>query len=185
LIAEQISREVARIKGFYGEADPFKLSRAMHIQVLNQPLGNRPGVCKGFYLEHSRIPCIVINSDLPEVIQRIILAHELGHAVLHRKAKGFHSFNEFSLFDDTSRMEYEANLFAAELLLDDHKVLDTLNQDVSFSGAAALLRVPVELLDFKFRAMKRRNYMIVDSPLASRSNFLKDIEVPEGEVEGE
>jgi len=82
-------------------------------------------------------------------------------------------------------MEYEANLFAAELLLDDHKVLDTLNQDVSFSGAAALLRVPVELLDFKFRAMKRRNYMIVDSPLASRSNFLKDIEVPEGEVEGE
>jgi len=27
-----------------------------------------------------------VNSDLPEQMQRIILAHEIGHAVLHRKA---------------------------------------------------------------------------------------------------
>ena len=32
----------------------------------------------------------------------------------------------------------------------------------------------VELLDFKFRVMKWKGYMIVDSPVYSQSNWLKN-----------
>ena len=172
-----ISREVKRLKRKYNEADPFKLCRNMGIIVLFVPMGTYEGACKGFFLTQSRKQSITINSDLPEALQRIIATHELGHAVLHAKAAGVKAFHDFELFDSISRMEYEANIFAAEFLMDDEDVLKKLNDDISFFGAASELRVPSELLDFKFRVMKRKGYKIIDPPLMSNSNFLKDIEV--------
>lgn len=76
-------------------------------------------------------------------------------------------------------MEKEANLFAAELLLDDQKVLDALNGDTTFFSAAAALYIPAELLDFKFRVMKWKGYKLIEPPINARNNFLKDMEVPE------
>ena len=70
---------------------------------------------------------------------------------------------------------YEANCFAADYLLEDEDVLEMLNADMSFFQAAAELKVPPELLDFKFRMMKRSGVQIVDSPITSNSDFLKDI----------
>ena len=43
------------------------------------------------------------------------------------------AFNEVGLFDESSRQEKDANLFAAELLLDDDEVLQTLNEDNTFA----------------------------------------------------
>lgn len=70
----------------------------------------------------------------PGMIQKIICAHELGHAVLHSQMPGIESFHDFALFDDTSSTEYEANVFAAELLLKDEDVFELLNDDLSFFG---------------------------------------------------
>jgi len=78
-------------------------------------------------------------------------------------------------------MEKDANLFAAELLLDDQKVLEILNQDSSFFAAASSLMVPPELLDFKFRVMKWKGYKLIEPPINARSNFLLDIDVPNDE----
>ncbi|MDD4291026.1 MAG: ImmA/IrrE family metallo-endopeptidase [Clostridia bacterium] len=175
---DQISKTVAAVKKHYDESDPFALSKAMGVIVLYTSMGNAPDACKGFFMENCRIRTITLNRDLPLIIQKIILAHELGHAVMHRRSTGLHAFHEFSLFDETSHMEYEANLFAAELLLDDNDVFETLNQDVSFFGAASILCVPAELLDFKFRVMKRKGYKLIDPPLMANSNFLRSIEVP-------
>lgn len=86
------------------------------------------------------------------------------------------AFHDFELFDSASIMEYEANIFAADFLMDDDDVLEKLNEDISFFGAAALLRVPPELLDFKFRLMKRNGYKMIDPPLMANSNFLKNVE---------
>jgi len=98
---------------------------------------------------------------------------------MHRKPTGLDAFHEFGLFDEASQMEYEANLFAAEFLLEDQDVFESLNRDISFFGSAASLYVPAELLDFKFRVMKRKGYKLIDPPLMAQSNFLRDIEVPE------
>ena len=68
-------------------------------------------------------------------------------------------------------------LFAAELLLKDEDVFELLNDDTSFFGVASILRVPPELLDFKFRVLKHKGYQFVEPPYQSDSKFLRDIEV--------
>ena len=176
MTVDYICREVERLKRKFHETDPFLLCDAMGIILLYEPMGTYPGACKGFFLAQSRKRSITVNSDLPEAIQRIIVTHELGHAVLHAKAVGVKAFHDFELFDSTSLMEYEANIFAAEFLMDDDDVLEKLNEDISFFGAASVLRVPPELLDFKFRLMKRNGYKLIDPPLMANSNFLKNVE---------
>ncbi len=173
-----IVEAVERIKSRYHEEDPVMLCKAMGIRVIYQSLGTAPDAIKGFMLKIKRITAITINSDLPPVLQKIILAHELGHAVLHKDA-GIFTFHEVTLFDDSSRFEKEANLFAAEYLLEDDRVLETLNADNTFFSVAAAFSVPVELLDFKFRIMKWKGCQLVKSPIVSNSNFLRDLEVPD------
>ena len=79
------------------------------------------------------------------------------------------------MFDETSQMEYEANLFAAELLMADEDVLSLMKGDMSFFGTAAALEVPPELLDYKFRVMLKKGYKLVSPPLGARSDFWKRI----------
>ena len=174
----EISESVAKLIKKYDERDPFRLCRAMGIKLIFQPMGKDPDAVKGFFLESKRIRIITINSDLPEIIQRIIVAHEICHAMFHRRS-GIHAFHEVALFDQNSIMEKEANLFAAEYLLSDEKVFDVLNRDTTFFSAASALLVPAELLDFKFRLMKWKGYKLIEPPISARSNFLRDIDIPD------
>ena len=171
---ESISKSVCNAMSGTGETDPFRICKELGILTLFAPMGTFPGACKGFFLSQSRKMAVTVNSDLSEELQRIICAHELGHAVLHRKGAGLKAFHDFILFDTVSHYEYEANLFAAELLLRDKEVLAALNDDLSFFQAAQALNVPAELLDFKFRAMKRKGYKL-DAPISARSDFLKNV----------
>ena len=59
---------------------------------------------------------IFINSNLPEYLQKIVCAHELGHDILHRHLAKNVALQEFMLYDMTSRPEYEANMVAADIL---------------------------------------------------------------------
>ncbi len=172
---EYISGEVNRIRQKYDETDPVRLCSAMGILLLSEPMGDSPNACKGFYLCQSRAQVITVNSSLTEELQHIILCHEIGHAVLHRKEAGVRAFHDFKLFDETSAFEYEANIFAADFLMEDEKVLGLLNDDISFFGAAGELGVPPELLDFKFRVLKRKGYKVIDPPIRANSDFLKKI----------
>lgn len=170
-----IADEVKRVMRKYDETDPFRLAKAMKIIVSYEPLGLYEGCCKGFFIVHRRMKHITINSDLPEELQRVVLAHEIGHCVLHNSAGAMAAFHEMVLFDTVDFREYEANIFASELLLSDEDVLEALNDDLFFFQAASLLCVPAEMLDFKFRVMKRKGYKL-ESPIVSHGDFLKNIE---------
>lgn len=172
-----ICESVDKLKNRYEETDPFRLCRDMGILLLFQPMGAHDGAIKGFYMKFKRIRSITVNSDLPEIIQKIIVAHELGHATMHEGC-GVHAFHEVTLFDQASELEREANLFAAEYLLKDEDVLDALNQDTTFFSAAASLRVPMEMLDFKFRLMKWKGYKLIEPPIRARGDFMRNMEVP-------
>lgn len=173
-----ICEAVRRLKKEYDETDPFRLCKAMGVLLLFRPMGRHETAIKGFSMKCKRIRSITVNSDLPEIIQKIIVAHELGHAMLH-ETSSVQAFHEVSLFDQSSDMEREANLFAAEYLMEDEEVLDFLNQDTTFFGAAAALRVPIEMLDFKFRLMKWKGYKLVEPPIRARGDFMKNMEVPD------
>ena len=147
----------------------------MGISLMFLPMGAGTKSCKGFYLFQSKKQAIVVNCDLPDMLQRIILVHEIGHAVLHRKASGIKAFHDFTLFDKTSVYEYEANIFAAEYLMSDSEVLEMLNEDTSFFEVASRLNVPAEMLDFKFRILKRKGYKVIEPPLRASSDFLRKL----------
>jgi len=100
----EICQSVAKLVKKYDERDPFRLCRLLGIELIFKPLGKEQDAVKGFYFENRRIRTITINSDLPKVIQKIIVAHELCHAIHHRK-EGIAAFHEFSLFDQNSRMD--------------------------------------------------------------------------------
>lgn len=172
-----ICESVNKLKRRYEETDPFRLCRGIGILLLFQPMGTHDKAIKGFYMKCKRIRSITVNSDLPEIIQKIIVAHELGHATMHEGC-GVHAFHEVKLFDQASELEREANLFAAEYLLKDEDVLDALNQDTTFFSAAASLRVPMEMLDFKFRLMKWKGYKLIEPPILARGDFMRNMEVP-------
>ena len=97
-------------------------------------------------MPQSRIRCIVINSDLSRELQRVICAHELGHAVLHNDVAGVKDFHDFSMFNMNSQRENEANIFAAELLLEDEDVYTALNEDTTFFQVAADICVQLSFL---------------------------------------
>ena len=174
----EVCGAVEALQKKYYESNPFRLCEDMNILLFSQALGNAPDAIKGFYLESKRIRTITVNSDLPEAVQRIIVAHELGHAALHRHS-GVHAFHDIGLFDESSLLEKDANLFAAEYLLRDQDFLETLNRDTTFFSAAAMLRVPAELLDFKFRVLKWKGYKLIEPPISAQSNFLANMEVPD------
>ena len=146
---DMISREVQKIKKKYKETDPFRLCRAMGILVLYAPMGSGNKCCKGFYLSQSRMRAVTVNSDMPPVFQRIITAHELGHAVLHTRSSGIKAFHD--------------------------EVLGLSDSNTSFYEAASKLNVLPELLDFKLRVLKRKGYNIAGTPTVSDSTFLKNI----------
>lgn len=170
-----ICEKTEHLRKVYGTSDPYGICEQMDITVMRRPMGSGSDDCKGFFVYYCRIPLIMLNSDLSEEMQRIICAHELGHAVLHRKYSDVYQFQDVSLFNAADDMEKEANIFAAELLLTDDEVNETLNSDRTFFEAAASLFVPVEILDFKFRAMKWKGYKLVDAPTEAVSDFLKDM----------
>jgi len=81
---------------------------------------------------------------------------------------------EISIFDLAQPAEYEANLFAAELLIDDGELLALLKErEKSFFNLAAELCVPAALLDFKFRLLKHKGYDL-EAPYTARGDFLKE-----------
>ena len=159
-----IRQEVSRLKMKYQTDDPYEICKYLDIQVMERPMGKSPRSCKGFFLVSSRCKLIMLNSDLPDSIRRIIVSHELGHA--------------FAMFEDTNRMEYEANVFAAEFMLSDDTVLEALEMQMDFYQTAKCLYVPPELLDFKLRILQCQGVKIT-APYIAHGDFLKrDLEQP-------
>lgn len=79
---------------------------------------------------------------------RIVLAHEIGHAVLH-SSKEVHFLRENTLFPK-GRHENEANKFAAELLIDLNSIDQCYLEDFNTEQLASYLMVPQELVELKF-----------------------------------
>ena len=171
MLTDYIISETEKVIKKYGSRDPFEICAAAGIRIRKMDLRKK---IKGFYFYQSRIETIVIDEDLPDLFCRILVAHELGHAVLHREIammKGF-AEAEFPLsYEKTDSCEREANLFAAELLLDDGEVLSCLNERTFFETAAGL-NVPAALLDYKFYIMHKKGYALSDLAIA-RADFLK------------
>lgn len=172
---DYIAREAQALVRKYKTRNPYQICDELGIRIRLKDLGTD---IKAYYFYQSRIRNIVLNHRVSETIRRILVAHELGHDRLHRDMAMLKGFQEVELFDAAQPAEYEANIFAAELLIDDNEILTLLNDDdKSFFGVAKELYVPAALLDFKFRVLKHKGYRI-EAPYIAHGNFMRN------EIEG-
>ncbi len=154
-----------------GSRDPYIICNTLDYKLHYLDLKQR---LKAYYFYQSRINNIIIDENVIELFRPILIAHELGHGVLHREIAMMSGFQELEVLEKRSDkpMEYEANLFAAELLLEDETVFKLLNE-YTFFETASMLNVPAALLDFKFAILKTKGYSI-NSMQTVKSCFLKE-----------
>ncbi len=148
IVAREIRKSAADAVRQYGTRDPFTLAREMHIELLVRELGT----LKGFYKDVYGTPFIFLSRHLSRGEATLVCAHELGHHLLHRQFAAF-GFEEVSVFSPASRREYEANLFAAELLLDAKEVFDAARAGCTAAQIAAELGADVRLVELKLATM--------------------------------
>lgn len=132
----------------YKTRDPFTIARELGISVelkilsINSPRGIFKKILgKKFIIVN--ISRIASPSEL-----NMILAHELGHAILHC------NYSAFFLHDHTlyarGKFEREANIFAAELLIDIDNLDKHSIENYSIEQLSSFLKVPIELIKIKF-----------------------------------
>lgn len=60
------------------------------------------------YTYQNRIKAVFLNNRLEEYMLRMVVAHEIGHDMLHREFAKNGAIKEFVLFDMKNQTEYEA-----------------------------------------------------------------------------
>ncbi len=163
-----IFSDVAKLKARYGTSDPFELIEGRGIQLRFR---NDIGRLKGFYTVQFREEFIVLNENMNERDQRDAAAHELGHAVYDRKAAQVAPLRDFMLYDMRSKMEYRANMFAAELLIEDAQIVEMVGEDLDYMSMCHALGCHPQLVCFKLYSMIQRGYNF-SMPDSLRSDFL-------------
>ncbi len=132
--------------------DPFFICERLGVNVRYKDLGS----IKGIYTFYKRNRFIVVNSLLCDDEKKIVCAHELGHDLLHRNmAKNAHLYDAH-LNDLSLKPEFEANVFAAELLISDDSVITNIDVFSDTSSLAGELGVSEALLKIKCSIMKNR-----------------------------
>ena len=140
---KQIPKLVSYLIRKFGTDDPEKIADYLGVTIIRMPLED---VVAGFYKLLKRRKYIFLNSDIDDdVFIRVVLAHELGHAIMHPKENC--AFMKSKTLLLTSRIEKQANIFAAYLLIDDDMLEEfsgyTEEQFCNCTG------FPSELLDFR------------------------------------
>ena len=100
----------------YQTTNPFQVARNLNILYQEGDLGEYCG-CYMFLKNHRYI---FLNNNLNENEKRFVMAHELGHAILHKKQNCYFIRNKTLLLN--AKIEKEANLFASYLLLPDSDI---------------------------------------------------------------
>lgn len=128
-IVEKLTRK-------YKTNDPFEIAKLKNIQIHLKDLKE----LRDMYYYYKRNKQIFINSTLTYEEQKLVCAHELGHAILHPKFNIV--FLESNTFITKNKFEIEANSFAAELLVGEEKPLE----GETIEEFAARMELPVEII---------------------------------------
>lgn len=165
----EIIKKANEIVDICGTRDPHKLAKELGVEVLYYPFTSQRGAYK--VIMHNRF--MFIKEDLHPVMENIVILHELGHDTLHRneatKAGGFKEFNVFEMRDN--RMEYEANIFVAQISLPDDEILEYIDRGYDIQQIASAMNSDINLVALKADALIMQGHNL--RPQEYRGNFLK------------
>ena len=146
--------------------DPFVIAKELGIRIIYVEMKTQKGFCRNIL----RNFFIFINSNTSHETQKMSCAHELGHVVLQKDELIDSRFLlEMETYDPKNRLEYEANRFAANLLIDEEELLEFLSSGADLKQAAAALGVNENLLLLKLEEMKKDGADVRISDLPKRT----------------
>ena len=93
----------------YNTQNPFEIADLLKIEYIIGPMGHYSGC----YLYLKKHRCIFLNDELSESEKTFVMAHELGHAILHRTENCY--FIRSKTFLSTAWIEKEANMTKSQL----------------------------------------------------------------------
>lgn len=141
------NKQIKQIVSYYckkfNTRNPFEI--ADHLGILYQ-IGNIG--CSGCYMFLKNHRYIFLNQNLSEYETRLVMAHELGHAIMHRKENCYFIRNKTLLLN--SKIEIEANIFAAELLIPDDIIRE--NRDLTTQQLSRLLGYEQALIELRLKS---------------------------------
>lgn len=156
-----------------GTRNPIKIAQELGVEIYyNDEFEN----LLGLYTSQSKKRAMVINNRLDEYLLQMVVAHELGHDALHREEAKAGTLQEFVLFQMKDTKEYEANAFAAHLLIDTDEVLEMAYEGMDIASIARCFNVYINLMLIKFHELSRLGYDL-HTPMDTHGDFLKNIKV--------
>ncbi len=128
----------------------------------------------GMYSCKWRKRAIFINDRMDEYLTQMVVAHEIGHDIYHRDLAKASGLEEFQLFRMENAMEYEANAFAAHLLIDSDEFLELAQNGYDVTEIACQLNTEINLALIKLQEMIKLGYDL-NMPKIPRSDFFRNI----------
>lgn len=163
-----ILRKVNRLRSRYKTSNPFELCAKIGIEVVFVDIGK----LKGMYTCIKRNRFVVINENLDTYMQAMVCAHELAHDQLHRKSSTASWLKDINISDSSTKQEYEANLFAAELIIPKQKMITLINEGYTIDEISKKLSIDKNLIAMKVKLLIDEGYDFFRQDFSS--DFLKE-----------
>lgn len=104
------------------------------------------------------VPVICISDKLDKSSQSIVCAHELGHCILHKEIAESSCLREFGIFNMNTKVEYQANVFAAHLLIDEDELDTLMREEYDIYQISTMLGYDSNLVNLKIALMSKAGY---------------------------
>ncbi len=165
----KIYKKATKLVQKFGTNDALEIADALGIKLYYENFENMLGM----YSYRWKHRFIFLNNNLEDSMLQMVLAHELGHDIFHRELAS-NGLKEFALFDIRSITEYEANAFAAHLLLKNDDVLSLARAGCDVAQIAGILNSHINLLLIKMQEMNKMGFDF-NVPYRPQNNFFKDV----------
>lgn len=137
----KIEKLVNKLYKKYKTRNPIELAEKLDLIVVSQDMDSS---VHGAYYYKVRNGIICLNTIYSEEHQKYVLAHEIGHYLLHKKLNI--KFLQCSTFYSKDKFEKQANMFAAEYLISD----ELLEQYTTIDELSQMEGIPKEIVKLKF-----------------------------------
>ena len=145
-MSNNIKKSVKYLVNKYDTRNPEKIAEGEGIEIIHKPYSKGT---KGYFINVNDRKHIVLNDSLDSDTMKVVLSHELGHA-MHHNDHNIYFIREHT-FLSTKVYEDEANEFAAELLIDDDDLDEITLKDMSIEQVSKCLKVTPELVEYKIK----------------------------------
>ena len=128
----------------------------------------------GMYTCRWKHRVMFLNDRMDPYLTQMVAGHEMGHDIYHRALAKGTGLREFELFRMQSSTEYEANAFAAHVLIDTDECLECVRNGYDVVEAAKAMNSEINLMLIKLQELIRLGYGF-KLPRPPESDFFKNI----------